>query len=428
MISPTPNRPPVITSVPVVDARVTSNESGKIIVANDEWTLSDLGFSNAPDDARLFVRNIANYFTGGQAGSFLGYSNNFSFTGTRLAEALTSAGHQWTVNTNLPFTLETLQQYDGVFVGGFPADNQVLIDYVRDGGNVYLLAGAGTTGTFIQPTTEANAWKTFLNTFGFSLANQYNGITGNIPIDPSPHPIFAEVDLLFQQNGQTIIDLTPYDNQGILIARSTNGQGLYGVYDARFNNIDGAYVYDVEATDPDSDILTYELIQSPAGMWVEPDTGIIRWLPDFQQTGLYDVKVKVTDRKGGIAEQNYQILVQQEAGNTPPIIISEPVTKVYPSSSNSQWNYTYDVDAIDADRDDLTYSLIEQPTGMAINPDSGLITWNPVAQTSQINLIQNGSFESGSAVNNVLPLNPNSTAITEWVVTRGQIDYVGSGT
>jgi len=335
VIAPPPNRPPIITSIPVVDARVSQNKSGKIIVANDEWTLSDFGFSNAPEDAKLFAQNIADYFTGGEKGSFLGYSNNFSFTGSKLAEALTSDGHQWTVNTNLSFTLETLQQYDGVFVGGFPAKNQVLIDYVNQGGNVYLLAGTGTTGTFIQPGNEANAWKDFLNNFGLSLANQWNEIYGNIPINPSPHPIFVGIDQLYQANGQTIIDLNSNDNQGILIAKSNNGQGLYAVYDPNFQ-AQNAYIYDVEALDPDSDILTYELVKSPTGMWIEPETGIIRWLPTANQIGLQDITVKVSDGKGGVAEQKYQILVQPEIGNQTPVFVSVPLTQFnLPNLSNN---------------------------------------------------------------------------------------------
>jgi len=335
VIAPPPNRPPIITSIPVVDARVSQNKSGKIIVANDEWILSDFGFSNAPEDAKLFAQNIADYFTGGEKGSFLGYSNNFSFTGSKLAEALTSDGHQWTVNTNLSFTLETLQQYDGVFVGGFPAKNQVLIDYVNQGGNVYLLAGTGTTGTFIQPGNEANAWKDFLNNFGLSLANQWNEIYGNIPINPSPHPIFVGIDQLYQANGQTIIDLNSNDNQGILIAKSNNGQGLYAVYDPNFQ-AQNAYIYDVEALDPDSDILTYELVKSPTGMWIEPETGIIRWLPTANQIGLQDITVKVSDGKGGVAEQKYQILVQPEIGNQTPVFVSVPLTQFnLPNLSNN---------------------------------------------------------------------------------------------
>jgi hypothetical protein len=299
---------------------VSQNKSGKIIVANDEWTLSDSGFSNAPEDAKLFTQNIVNYFTGGKKGSFLGYSNNFSVTGSKLAEALISDGHQWTVNTNVPFTLETLQQYDGVFVGGFSADNQVLIDYVNNGGNVYVTAGTGALG---GATDEANAWKDFLNNFGLLFANQFNNIQGTIPINPSPHPIFSRIKELYQNNGNTIIDLDTNDNQGILIAKTNNGQGLYAVYDPNLTTAQDAYIYNVEAVDPDSDILTYELVKSPTGMWIEPETGIIRWLPNAGQIGLQDITVKVSDGKGGSAEQKYQILVQQEAGNTPPVIITE---------------------------------------------------------------------------------------------------------
>jgi fibro-slime domain-containing protein/RHS repeat-associated protein len=39
--------------------------------------------------------------------------------------------------------------------------------------------------------------------------------------------------------------------------------------------------------------------------------------------------------------------------------------------------YVYDVDALDPDNDPLTYSLLDGPEGMAIDPVTGLITWSP---------------------------------------------------
>jgi len=42
----------------------------------------------------------------------------------------------------------------------------------------------------------------------------------------------------------------------------------------------------------------------------------------------------------------------------------------------------------------------------------------------QVNLITNGSFEIGPDPDPYLPLDPGSTAITGWTVTRDQIDYV----
>jgi choice-of-anchor C domain-containing protein len=41
-------------------------------------------------------------------------------------------------------------------------------------------------------------------------------------------------------------------------------------------------------------------------------------------------------------------------------------------------------------------------------------------------LLINGSFEQGPAIGRFLALNPGSTAIKGWVVTRGQVDLVGT--
>ena len=71
---------------------VSAWAQGKIVVANDEWTLSNSGYSNAPDADR-FARNVASWFTGGGSGNFLAYTNNFGLTGTQLANTMASAGY-----------------------------------------------------------------------------------------------------------------------------------------------------------------------------------------------------------------------------------------------------------------------------------------------------------------------------------------------
>jgi choice-of-anchor C domain-containing protein len=43
------------------------------------------------------------------------------------------------------------------------------------------------------------------------------------------------------------------------------------------------------------------------------------------------------------------------------------------------------------------------------------------------NLLQNGSFEQGPRVGDILPLSAGQTAINRWKVTRGQIDLYGTG-
>src|SRR5947209_301702 len=142
-------------------------QAGLIVVNSDAWTLSQTGFDAAPLSTTNFVLNMANAFSPNGAGNFLGFSYDPSLTGvcclggfgaagTSLRDTFVSAGDTWTISTAVPFTLQSLLSYNGVFLGGptysssapgcglsasaptcgYP-DNQVLIDYVKAGGNVY---------------------------------------------------------------------------------------------------------------------------------------------------------------------------------------------------------------------------------------------------------------------------------------------------
>src|SRR5262245_17119015 len=151
--------------VPAVD----SPWPGKIFVAHDEWALTDFAFQKAPNDSRALILNVAAWFTDGRPGRFLAYSTNKAYQGPVLAQTLRSAGHGWTVSKSAPFTLQTLAQYDAVFVGGDEVDNTVLIDYVRAGGSVYLVGGTGLGGVW-----EASHWNPFLNAFGLNMVRDYD--------------------------------------------------------------------------------------------------------------------------------------------------------------------------------------------------------------------------------------------------------------
>jgi len=59
--------------------------------------------------------------------------------------------------------------------------------------------------------------------------------------------------------------------------------------------VDELYTYDVNATDPDGDPLTYSLTTSPTGMAIDSTTGVINWTPTSGQIGYNDVTVKVSD-------------------------------------------------------------------------------------------------------------------------------------
>ncbi|MFM6247179.1 MAG: lamin tail domain-containing protein, partial [Dolichospermum sp.] len=209
-----------IAYYPAVRQPVPKPLNGQIVVNGDEWTLSNQGFQEAPDTV-TFVTNVAQYFVGDEKGKFHVLSNNFGLTQSSLEQTMTKAGHTWTKGMNIPIDLATLSQYDAVFVGGDPVNNQVLIDYVKNGGKVYLCAGTGQGGS----QTEANNWNTFLAAFGLKYGGSYNGISGNCPVNQN-HPLFAGVKTIYQDNGNSIVDLQPDSPLNQVILTHSSGQGL----------------------------------------------------------------------------------------------------------------------------------------------------------------------------------------------------------
>jgi hypothetical protein len=198
-------------------------QAGKIVLTNDEWTLSDTGFGQSGTQPGQFALNVANWFTG-SAGNFLVYSNNFGLAGGSLNTVMTGAGYGWTYASPAPNpSLAYLQSFDAVFLAGNNVNNTTLIDYVNGGGNVFLEGGTASID-------DANAWTTFLNAFGLAYGPNYNGITGNLAIN-STHAIFANVSSLYQNNGNDTLDITASDPRSQVLI-DYNGHGLYAVYDS----------------------------------------------------------------------------------------------------------------------------------------------------------------------------------------------------
>jgi hypothetical protein len=77
---------------------------------------------------------------------------------------------------------------------------------------------------------------------------------------------------------------------------------------------DRRYVYQLTVDSPDPEGLVFNLVKSPEGMKIN-DTGLIDWpLPDAQVGSReYEVTVRVTDRTGGEAFQEFKIALSAEA-------------------------------------------------------------------------------------------------------------------
>ncbi|MDI1302234.1 MAG: putative Ig domain-containing protein [bacterium] len=132
---------------------------------------------------------------------------------------------------------------------------------------------------------------------------------------------------------------------------------------------DTAYVYDVNASDPEGQTLTYSLTTKPAGMTINAGTGVINWMPPQDSNAAVNVVVAVSD---GTNTVNQSFTISITPVNDAPVIVSTPVTTLTEDTA-----YSYDVNATDVDGDTLTYGFSQRPSGMTINSSTGVISWTP---------------------------------------------------
>jgi RHS repeat-associated protein len=135
------------------------------------------------------------------------------------------------------------------------------------------------------------------------------------------------------------------------------------------------YLYTVKATDLNGDALTYELMVKPEGMAIAPN-GTVSWRPTQAQVGSHQVVVRVTDGRGGLDLQTFDVEVKQ--GNRDPIITSQ-IPDYHPTVGKT---FQYQAIAEDLDGDQLTYALLShpfEPAGVTIDAQTGILQWTPTA-------------------------------------------------
>ena len=83
-----------------------------------------------------------------------------------------------------------------------------------------------------------------------------------------------------------------------------------------------AYSYQVEVSDPEGETIEFFLLQSPQGMRIHKDTGLIRWIPAEGQEGFHTVTVQVVDAGGAEAQQSYSVnILSSEFG--PDLVVAQ---------------------------------------------------------------------------------------------------------
>lgn len=134
------------------------------------------------------------------------------------------------------------------------------------------------------------------------------------------------------------------------------------------------YNYDANTNDEAGIGAIYDLLNAPAGMTIDPHTGVVTWLPTQDQinAGFAAVEIQATDVAGNVSSQVYTITFVPNETPTLDAIAEQSV--------DEGTTFTYALVAQDPNLpgDTLTYSLVSGPANASVNPATGVVTFTPL--------------------------------------------------
>ena len=215
---------------------------------------------------------------------------------------------------------------------------------------------------------------------GFSLDAE----TGEWSFDPSDE---AYAELAVGEEAEVVVSVVVSDGNGGTTQQDIT-LNLVGTNDAPVadatKTVDASDIAEVvtgsiDATDVDSDTLTYELVEEIDGFTLNPETGTWTFDPSDEayaelavgEEAEVVVSVVVSDGNGGTTQQD--ITLNLVGTNDAPV--ADATNNV--DASDIAEVVTGSVDATDVDGDTLTYELVEEVVGFTLNPETGTWTFDP---------------------------------------------------
>lgn len=123
----------------------------------------------------------------------------------------------------------------------------------------------------------------------------------------------------FKKGDQVQLDVIPFDDSGegalfssALIPVINAIPSIVSTPEGRFEN--GTFSYQVQAVDPDNDPIVYKLEESPEGLTLDEESGLMTWTPLDSQKGIFKVSVSATDSDGAFFTQSFTLEIGQAVG------------------------------------------------------------------------------------------------------------------
>ena len=224
-------------------------------------------------------------------------------------------------------------------------------------------------GDFLPPSA-ANPWflsvleKGYVNTEGivdsFSVI-VYSGNSSMTFASPNPSTTTAE--------GQTTTFWIPLDP-----ATSLNHNPVLDPIGNRRTGEGLALTFQVHATDPDGQALTYSAAPLPGGAALAAATGAFSWTPNFGQSGVYSIGFHVTDSMGAADSERITITVDDRMPNSDTAPVLDPIPdKSVPVRTGLGFTAT----AHDYEDGSLTFAAAPLPSGASLSSSTGAFAWTP---------------------------------------------------
>ncbi len=135
------------------------------------------------------------------------------------------------------------------------------------------------------------------------------------------------------------------------------------------------FTYDADTDDEAQGTAYYALIGTyPNWLALVDSAGILRGTPANADVDTSSIQLRFYDGNGGTIDQQFQLIVENV--NDDPFITTTRTTDS--TQEDILWAFTCTAEDSDLVHGDvLTFSLADQPAGMSINAESGVINWTP---------------------------------------------------
>jgi hypothetical protein len=147
--------------------------------------------------------------------------------------------------------------------------------------------------------------------------------------------------------------------------------------------VDGWYDFQPEVSDAEGSVLSFTIINRPAWLSFDTQTGRLSGIPALADLGLWDgIRVRVNDGELSVELAAFEVNVLA-LPNSAPTISGAPAAPVISGTPATQITagqlYSFVPSASDADGDSLSFSINNRPIWASFNTDTGRLYGTPDA-------------------------------------------------